>query len=1068
MKNQILAGFKQSVVLLFGLFVLSACGGSSSGGSDGGTTPPVVVGANLFMTITDANGQSISSSQATDEINITVLARDDFNRATSGISVEFTVSGLGTLSPGSALTGSDGKATVKLVTGTTDLGVATITASATVDGTAVTTSGQIQITELVNTGQSDPVLTLAVLDDTCTSEINTQFAGGSFCLQAALTRDGAPMVGEVIAFTAGLGTLNQSTALTSSLGIATVRLNSVQAQVGADTVSATYAGTTISKNYQFITSQSNRNLTLQTFAEDCVTSDNSIPAGNTFCLRATLTRAGAPDSGQIIQFEVPMGTLRSVNALTNADGQADVYLDSTTETLGAAAARAFIDTLEDTANYEFTTPDDTSTNPNTPDLILTGKVDGVVNNRFTINQTMKLVAKVLDAKGDVVANEIVNYTIENGSISASSALTGLDGEASVDLTGTALNVGAGIATATAVVKGQTVTGTFNYELSTTGSADSNVAKFGYFKDPNDKTSFVEGEIGTTLPLDANKEVSLSAGGTLGLNVVLVDANNDRSTSPTPVTFSSTCQANTQATLDVNVVTINGEARSTYEDVSCATVQGNQDTVIATVTVGSSELVARRTVNLAPENVGSISFVSANPESIVLKGTGGQGTQESSTLTFAVNGVLGNPLSQQVVRFSLDTGVGDLTIDPLESLTNSQGLVSTRVTSGNVPTAVRVTASTTTLDDNEIKTQSDLLSINTGLPDQNSMSLSTNQFNPEANSFNGSFTIITAYLADSFNNPVPDGTTVNFTTEGGQIQPTCNTVNGRCEVRWTAANPRADDHRITVTATAIGHETFFDTNGNNVLDLSDGGPIYDGTDSGITRGDYHPSGFIDHSEAWRDDNENGLHDQGEQFFDFNNNQQFDGADEQFNGPQCTTSAFCAPAESQKLHVRKSLVMIMSGSSPRITIMDPARITPDAGNQALEYLNNRLVIFTNSPNVNRDDSSTQVVPEGNNRTFAVTLADFAAGLGQTLPEGTTISVNTTGGILSGTTSLNIGNTIGTNDPAGYGGQEFSFSITSPFSTGVPGEVSTVATVSINVVLPNSGNAVSFSFDLILEAT
>jgi len=54
----------------------------------------------------------------------------------------------------------------------------------------------------------------------------------------------------------------------------------------------------------------------------------------------------------------------------------------------------------------------------------------------------------------------------------------------------------------------------------------------------------------------------------------------------------------------------------------------------------------------------------------------------------------------------------------------------------------------------VVTQSDLLAVNTGLPDQNSFTLSADNLNPEANSISGQTVNLVARLADTFNNPEP--------------------------------------------------------------------------------------------------------------------------------------------------------------------------------------------------------------------------------------------------------------------------------------------------------------------------
>ena len=95
--------------------------------------------------------------------------------------------------------------------------------------------------------------------------------------------------------------------------------------------------------------------------------------------------------------------------------------------------------------------------------------------------------------------------------------------------------------------------------------------------------------------------------------------------------------------------------------------------------------------------------------------------------------------------------------------------------GNVATTVRVTATVVGLS---IGTQSDQLTVTTGIPDQDSTSLSIETLNPEAWNRDGIVDTVTIRLSDRFNNPVPNGTAVTFTTEGGQIVSQCLTTAAR--------------------------------------------------------------------------------------------------------------------------------------------------------------------------------------------------------------------------------------------------------------------------------------------------
>ena len=985
------------------------------------------------------------------------------------------------MSPETSLTGNDGWTNAVLHTTGGEIGVATVTVTATVDNTALELSGNVEFTEFVGTGPSDPVIALAILDSDCETPQPSQSAGSPLCLRATLSQDGDGLAGEVVSFSAGIGTLRQETALTNNLGIAEVLLDSTSTIVGAATATVSFGAISDSANYEFVPPQSNRVLSLNSYTgENCNIEASSFTAGTTFCLIAKLTQSSAPVKGEIIDFTVPIGTLQQNTALTDEDGFAQVKVESNSETLGAATARADFGTVSDTTNYELVA-DDGSTPTNTPEIILTGKNEqGDTVVRFSADETLQLEAELTDENGVLLKDHIITFNAERGSLNSPSALTGDDGKAQVTLSATQLDLGAAVATASAEVNGSTIIKRMNYEITESGSVDVVATGLGYFKDDG---TFVPDEIGLSLEQNADKNFYLSAGGTMGLSVTVVGVGNTPITTPIPVTFSSACHNSGTANLDTTVTTINGTALATYEDVSCATANGNQDVIVATITVNSVNLTATTTVNLLPERVGSISFISAQPENIVLRGTGGQGKQETSTLTFSVNGELGNPLAQQEVTFNLDTDVGGLILDPQTSLTNSQGQVTTRVTAGNVPTAVRVTASTQS-QGKEVRTQSDLLSVNTGLPDQNSMSLSATTFNPETDNINGVSVEIVAFMADSFNNPVPDGTTISFTTEGGQIVGDCNTTNGNCRVNWTSANPRPIDNRVTVLATAIGHETFFDTNGDNIFDSNDGGPIADNLDNGFGRSGFYPNGFIDHGEAFRDENENGQWDSGEFFADFNLDGKWNGPDGKFNGPQCQNSIYCvdeAAGESTKINVRKALVLALASSEqPKFTLTRTDMGTIPL-NDNLSYVGGNFVTLTNDPNVTADTQDSSItLQEGQSLVFRLALSD---NVNQTLPAGATVNINPSVGSVLGQVNTVIGNKLGASRPpkrnpdgsldltvvtaAEFGGDIIEFELINNFDPAVLGDTTVTGTVRINIAMPeslNSYNNISFTVTMI----
>ncbi|MEW8530075.1 MAG: Ig-like domain-containing protein [Candidatus Thiodiazotropha sp.] len=423
--------------------------------------------------------------------------------------------------------------------------------------------------------------------------------------------------------------------------------------------------------------------------------------------------------------------------------------------------------------------------------------------------------------------------------------------------------------------------------------------------------------------------SLAAGGQTTVTATLADSAGNLYQDEANVSFNTDCFSTSLATIDTPVESVGGVVTATYVAEGCS----GADIVRATVTVNGETTTATGTITVQPAEIGSLEFVSAEPSLIGLRGVG---LTEVSRVSFRVLDQNGNAVPQQTVNFSLSTDVGGANIPAgaETAVSDSNGLVGTDVKSGTIPTAVRVTAS---LASNPlISSQSDGLIISTGVSDQNSMTLGPEIFNPETWSVNGVEIPITVHAADHFNNPVPDGASVYFTTEGAQIQSQCQIVNGTCSVNWTSANPRPDENdvpdgmagRLTILATMLGEESFIDANGNGVLDAGD-------------------PAFSNIPEAFRDDNEDGeKHPTYEEFVDFNTNGIYDDADSDtdYNGVLCCDAAAVATAEAavaqgedpgvcfgvtpttspvcsseKNISVRQQTVMIMAESYPTITLV-----------------------------------------------------------------------------------------------------------------------------------------------------
>jgi len=515
----------------------------------------------------------------------------------------------------------------------------------------------------------------------------------------------------------------------------------------------------------------------------------------------------------------------------------------------------------------------------------------------------KLTAFVRDSSNALISGVPVTFTASSGGVSGSPATT--------DATGTA--------TATLVTAGDTSLRTITV-TATAGSLQATV-----------QVQVVASTGGTSLQMGSGSGVSfqpgviavannmLSAGGSTGLSVSIVQSDGTLYTGSATITFNSPCVAAATAEIRQNgvpvgsVTTTTGVANVSYVAVGCS----GADVITASSTVNSQSLSANGTVTVAAATVGSIEFVSATPTNIALLGTGDANRPESSVVIFRVKDASGGAVSGANVAFSLNTTVGGIQHSPTTATSDGQGLVQTVVTAGTVATSVRVTAAVTSVTP-QISTQSSQLTVTTGIPTDASFSLAVECFNIEGWAYDGVTTGVTARLGDRFQNPVPDGTAVTFNAEGGNILSSCTTTTtasegGVCQVTYRSSNPRPTDGRVTLLATAIGEESFVDTNSNGAFDNSES--------------------FSDLPEVFRDDDEDNIYDSGEIFFDFNNDQTRNLADGIFNGVLCNdTTGRCGGASTRSLGIGEQNLVILSGSTATITQPDgswPASLSFTAG-------------------------------------------------------------------------------------------------------------------------------------------
>jgi hypothetical protein len=717
------------------------------------------------------------------------------------------------------------------------------------------------------------------------------------------------------------------------------------------------------------------------------------------------TTNGAPLPGEVVTVSAELVALTPASGtqLTDADGIATFQLNSDGS---SGAGTAVVSALDGSATVNY------SASPSSLTLVLTD-VDGAPTTSVSSVSPATLNVTATDLSGQPLASELLTAAVTIGQLlpDAGTALTDLNGEATfrIEAGGT---LGAGSVTVSLGDNQETL----NYQI---GEANLRIGRI-------DAAGFVEGEIeaGAT---------SLPAAGSTPLTVVVVDADDVPVTTSVAILFASSCASLTppEAEITAQVNTVNGVATSTYTATGCS----GTDTATATIVQGNAQS-ASVALDVATAGVNSIAFLSASPTLIALKGTGGEGRQESSNVEFQVFDTTGEPVQGFNVDFSLSTTLGGLSLTNAAATTNSSGIARAIVLAGNVSTSVRVTA-TIDVGGEDRSTVSDRLVVSTGLPDQNSLSLSVDKINVGGGDVDGVTANVTVRMSDKFNNPVPDGTVAFFTTEYGRIDDSCETSGGTCSVVWNSQSPRVpliynnfggDDYistldtrtcsstspsgtgvpcdtdgtvsgsalvglgrtlglRSTIMVSAIGEESFVDANGNGLYDsgedFQDMGEAFLDNNENRPTGDWL-NGFNGDSLCSPNDTTqtgrdcaSGLE---ETFVDFDVNGNYTDGNGKYNGSLCPVTASSSVCSRDLVSVRGDLVITM----------------PSSAGQRMRILNSSNAVINNL-----------ILPPGST-TLSVVIADQ---YNNRPPVGSAVSVSSAACELASGGSYVVGNTNAT---------------------------------------------------------
>jgi len=568
------------------------------------------------------------------------------------------------------------------------------------------------------------------------------------------------------------------------------------------------------------------------------TETNTLPTTGVGILEFYLKNSkGIALDNQIVTAVVTKGAVSPDSQLTDKNGYAKFYItapSSATEGAGKITLTYTDDNAVSkvsSTNFQFT-PSITSSSSYKLSLSLKSCTDPsdtttcVEASKLPTNKTSVVEATLTGSNGNAIADAIISASTSVGSLQpGDKQLTDSAGKVKFVLLPGSLSA----SVAGTVSIASTVT---NSDGSTSSTAAAKNFQFGATN------------LNLTLTSDISAGTGLQPGSVALLTAQVTQTDENSVTTPykTPVqiTLSSPCTSNTKAKLDTSITTdTSGFATATYVGLTDTDtgVCGVSDRVTATISGVSQN--AYVDINNLATTASSIQAATPTPEVMYVKGSG---KGETSTIVFTLIDDKGKTFAGQRLDFSfgavnsIPSGkYSDYTLSPYDpitktsyAITNSSGQASVTVTSGSVPVPLRVIASLH--DNSEIRAASPQIGVGIGYPDENSFSFSADKYNIEGWEFDGTKAVITFHVSDRFNNPVPNGTLVYLTTEGGSIQGNitsgsgdatglCSTDDGVCSATLTSTSPRPNDGRVTVLAYVEGEESFFDVDGNGLYDLS---------------------------------------------------------------------------------------------------------------------------------------------------------------------------------------------------------------------------------------------------------
>lgn len=856
----------------------------------------------------------------------------------SGLPVENQIvtfnSDTGSLVPASAriATDSNGIARITLDVGGAE-GAGVLTATTEFDTQPVSARH-------VFTAVQDFQLTLAVTYNSPTGDPEI-VEGHPATVVATLTGANGPVVGRSINFVASVGELGAGSQVTGATGQAEVLLFA-GSTAGSGEVQATLAGYGASASAPVATRGGESLFTLEILSIENsagpVTADNPIRGQDPAQVRVRLEHPNSSEASNKLltltttlgEFQGPVDSGATVQVATDGAGVAVVELASTGVSGGGIVTVSYVDaglTASQVISIREQGVNDAYLQP-----LRIFDNNNVETRQVPAGGFLTVEARVVNGAELPMANRVVTFTLDSPS-----GVGGLD-----PINGTALTDGNGVATIRLEAGAEKGAGmiTATVRIGWEGEMESSSQSASFSSDGGGASSTpdpveialefdpaIEPGAGLPIPLNEGQSVLIS---------VAFTSNGAPWTEEAFVEFNSYCLQAGMATLTpvAPVANLGGYARATYiPGTGCV-----NDTLYARAQVGPDLLLDERDLEITPAPARVIEFLGASHESLGLRGSEQGGASETGQLTFLVRSETGDPVAAGVpVRFSPVNVTGEFEISPDSSQivqTDSNGEVKVIVRSGSVPMVAGVRAEL--VNDASVFAIGQI-PIHSGVVTQNRFVLAVETVNVLAGDHVGVSVPVTIRAADRFGNWL-SGLDVNFTSELGDVDGSCETQGGTCTVTWTSQgmqpinfdDDRAGracliDHkpfdigvlspldcsqhdrygRTTITAWTLGEESFIDQNGNNLFD--DGEKFH-----GL------PEVFSDFNETGQHESEV---DFAEEYIDFNKDGAYTPAGNFFRGVGCTATARSAGHCAELTNVRRSGLIVLSTDNVQGWIVEP---------------------------------------------------------------------------------------------------------------------------------------------------